>query len=75
MNQNHSKKTLRGQENDHIEGYFNVPDVFMKIKYGSTAQYNYEIGEQEEFQLSENLTQKPEEGRRSKEFTVTVLFW
>jgi len=30
-----------------IEGNFMIPDVYMKTKYGSIMQYNYNIKEQE----------------------------
>lgn len=69
--QTQSKKALKAPETDHIEGNFNVPDVFMKIKYGSTNQYNYDIEEQDEFEVNENLPQRLEEGRKAKESAVT----
>jgi len=59
-------------ENDHIEGNFNVPDVFMKTKYGSTAQYNYEIREQNESEHDENSPQKLDDFRKSRDQNITV---
>jgi cyclin-dependent kinase-like len=58
-NNNNNKKSTRGYENDHIDPNLNVPDVFMKTKYGSTAQYNYEILEQNESDQEHNSPQKP----------------
>jgi len=56
---NNIKKSTRGYENDHIDPNFNVPDVFMKTKYGSTAQYNYEIAEQNESDQEHSSPHKP----------------
>ncbi len=58
LNNNNSKKSTRGYENEHIDP-MNVPDVFMKTKYGSTAQYNYEIVEQNESDQEHNSPHKP----------------
>jgi len=35
-------------EKEIIDGNFVVPDVYMKTKYGSIAQYNYDIKEEQE---------------------------
>ena len=72
----HNRKTtgMNIDENDHIEGKFHVPDVWMKTKYGSTNQYNYEIREQNESELDENSPQKVEAFRKSQDQNITVLF-
>jgi len=65
-NNNNSKKSTRGYENDHIDPNVHVPDVFLKTKYGSVAQYNYEIIEQNESDHEVNSPQKrtqPDERR------------
>jgi cyclin-dependent kinase-like len=54
-----SKKSAKGYDTEHIDA--SVPDVFMKTKYGSIAQYNYDIAEQND-EHDENRVQ---EGRKS----------
>jgi len=49
---------------------FNVPDVFMKTKYDSVSQYNYEIQEQNESEHDENAPQKHDDGRKSKDIPL-----
>lgn len=44
----------------------------MKTKYGSVAQYNYEIQEQNESEHDENAPQRHEDGRKSNA-PITVL--
>jgi len=58
FNNNNNKKSTRGYENEHIDP-MNVPDVFLKTKYGSVAQYNYEIIEQNESDHEVNSPHKP----------------
>ena len=43
---NNSRKKSRNENRDDIDGNINVPDVFMRTKYGSISQYNYEIKDQ-----------------------------
>lgn len=67
----YGKKPQRG-EADHIEGNFNVPDVFMKTKYGSIAQYNYQIEEQNESEHDENANHREDARRSVKETGLSV---
>ena len=55
-----------------IEGNY-VPDVFMKTKYGSTNQYNYDIKEQNESEDTDgNHEEKMPERTKSKENIILV---
>lgn len=61
---NNMTVSTKHYENNNIAGNFNIPDVFMQNKYGSMAQYNYEIREQNE---TEHDDHSPHDGRKSKD--------
>jgi len=61
---NKKANNAKHYENNNIAGNFNIPDVFMQNKYGSVAQYNYEIREQNE---TEHDDHSPHDGRKSKD--------
>ena len=67
------KKSLKGYDTEHIDSSFNVPDVFMKNKFGSTAQYNYDIVEQNESEQDENTPLNATDSKKSKETIINVL--
>ena len=66
---NNMAASTRHYENNNIAGNFNIPDVFMQNKYGSMAQYNYEIREQNE---TEHDDHSPHDGRKSKDQQLVV---
>lgn len=55
---------------DHIDGHFVVPDVFMKNKYGSNAQYNYDIKEQEHVDHDYLLSKKTDSNQKKKQIEI-----
>ena len=67
------KKSLKGYETEHIDSNFSVPGVFMKTKFGSTAQYNYDIVEQNESEQDENAPLKATDSKTLKEAAINVL--
>jgi len=39
----HFGKKMKGENKEEIEGNLNIPDLFMKTRFGSLSQYNYDI--------------------------------
>jgi len=72
---NFTKKKLM---DDHIEGNFNVPDVFLKTKYGALNVYNYDIKESnnegEDLEDSPPKSNRIQERSKSKDLAAPVIW-
>ena len=55
---NNPHKKSRAESRDEVDLNINVPDVFMKTKYGSIAQYNYDIKDQQNHPTPSKPTDK-----------------
>jgi len=65
------KRNTKNFEPEQIDGNFVIPDVFMKTKYGSIAQYNYDIDEQNESEHDENTPFRGENVRKPRDLQQT----
>jgi len=66
-----NKKGKNLEQSEHIEGNFLIPDVFLKTKYGSSTQYNYDIQEITGDDSRNIVSKKIEPTSTQKEFRDT----